>query len=325
MPWPPRCAGPRRVRPAARAPTRARCSRSSRRVRSRRSGCGGRTPRRSRARRLADQRRADHRAARRLRGRRAGRADGAHPAAGARRRRGPAGPLARDGRPLHRQPRRRARPADHLGLRRHRPHRRGQPDRDAAAELPGRARWRRSPGCCSSASASSRPGPRAGGCATRPGTTCTSTPTSRSRWRFSHQFATGADFMNNLPARVAVGRAVRGRRRRRSSGTAFVTPVRQAVRHRLRVAAVRPRAPGVVSVVVGGRHLDELRAEAGQFFRWRFLTRDLWWASNPYSLSAAPRARPAADHGQGPRRAQRARCAGCGPAPGSSPRARTAR
>ena len=33
------------------------------------------------------------------------------------------------GRPLHRQPRRRARPADHLGLRGHRAHRRGQPDR----------------------------------------------------------------------------------------------------------------------------------------------------------------------------------------------------
>ena len=28
----------------------------------------------------------------------------------------------------------------------------------------------------------SRPGPRAAGCATRPGTTCTSTPTWRSRW-----------------------------------------------------------------------------------------------------------------------------------------------
>ena len=69
----------------------------------------------------------------------------------------------------------------------------------------------------------------------------------------------------------------------------FVTPVRQAVRHRLRVLAVTPEAPGVVSLVIGGRHLDELRAESGQFFRWRFLTRDLWWTSAPYSLSAPPR------------------------------------
>lgn len=69
----------------------------------------------------------------------------------------------------------------------------------------------------------------------------------------------------------------------------FITPVRQAVRHRLRVESAVPEGPGVVSVVITGRHLDELRAESGQFFRWRFLTRDLWWTSSPYSLSAAPR------------------------------------
>jgi ferredoxin-NADP reductase len=65
-----------------------------------------------------------------------------------------------------------------------------------------------------------------------------------------------------------------------------LTPVRQALRHRLRVVDVVTEAPGVVSVLVGGSHLDELGAESGQFFRWRFLTRDLWWATNPYSLSA---------------------------------------
>ena len=41
------------------------------------------------------------------------------------------------------------------------------------------------------------------------------------------------------------------------------------------------------SLLVGD--CTELRAEAGQFFKWRFLTRELWWAANPYSLSAAPR------------------------------------
>lgn len=102
---------------------------------------------------------------------------------------------------------------------------------------------------------------------------------------FSHQFATGAEFMTNLGARVAwsalyvlVGAAILWYR--------FVTPVRQAFRHRLRVESVHAEAAGVVSVVVTGRHLAELRAEAGQFFRWRFLTRDLWWVSSPYSLSA---------------------------------------
>jgi ferredoxin-NADP reductase len=44
-----------------------------------------------------------------------------------------------------------------------------------------------------------------------------------------------------------------------------------------------------VSVFITGRDFDRLRAEPGQFFRWRFLTRELWWQSHPYSLSAMPR------------------------------------
>jgi ferredoxin-NADP reductase len=56
----------------------------------------------------------------------------------------------------------------------------------------------------------------------------------------------------------------------------------------MRVAAVRREGPDVVSVYVTGRRLDELATAPGQFFRWRFLTRHLWWAANPYSLSAPP-------------------------------------
>jgi ferredoxin-NADP reductase len=68
----------------------------------------------------------------------------------------------------------------------------------------------------------------------------------------------------------------------------FITPARQAMRHRLRVLSVKREGPGVVSIVITGQRLDELRAEPGQFFRWRFLTRDRWWTSSPYSLSAPP-------------------------------------
>jgi predicted ferric reductase len=104
---------------------------------------------------------------------------------------------------------------------------------------------------------------------------------------FSHQFSTGADFMTHPRARVAwagmyVAVAVA------MVWYRFVTPVRQAVRHGLRVDAVYREAPGVISIVVRGQHLDELRAEPGQFFRWRFLTKGMWWVSAPYSLSAAP-------------------------------------
>ncbi|HEY0934416.1 MAG TPA: ferredoxin reductase family protein [Trebonia sp.] len=104
---------------------------------------------------------------------------------------------------------------------------------------------------------------------------------------FSHQFADGAEFMTSLAARIvwgfmyaAVAAAIIWYR--------FVTPARQAFRHQFRVVSVRREAPGVVSVVISGRQLDELHAESGQFFRWRFLARGLWWTSSPYSLSAPP-------------------------------------
>jgi predicted ferric reductase len=65
-------------------------------------------------------------------------------------------------------------------------------------------------------------------------------------------------------------------------------PVVRNVRHGLRVVAVVPEAPRVLSVWVTGRHLDRLRAEAGQFFTWRFLGRQGWTRANPYSLSVVP-------------------------------------
>lgn len=103
---------------------------------------------------------------------------------------------------------------------------------------------------------------------------------------FSHQFSTGAEFMRNPAARwawsllyAAVGAAILWYR--------VLTPLVQARRHHLRVDHVVRESHDTVSVVVRGRRLHELRAEPGQFFRWRFLTKGLWWASSPYSLSAA--------------------------------------
>src|SRR3954447_13124500 len=67
-----------------------------------------------------------------------------------------------------------------------------------------------------------------------------------------------------------------------------LAPLRQAGRHRLRVSEVRAEGAGVVSILIEGQHLEELHAEAGQFFRWRFLTPDHWLNAHPFSLSAAP-------------------------------------
>lgn len=65
-------------------------------------------------------------------------------------------------------------------------------------------------------------------------------------------------------------------------------PVRDAVRHGLRVDRIVAEGPGLTSIYVTGRRLTDLHAVSGQFFMWRFLTRDGWWQAHPYSLSAAP-------------------------------------
>jgi predicted ferric reductase len=66
----------------------------------------------------------------------------------------------------------------------------------------------------------------------------------------------------------------------------LLDPLLRAARHRMRVERVVQEGPGVVSLHIRGRHLDELGAEAGQFFRWRFLTAGTWRQANPFSLSA---------------------------------------
>ncbi|WP_210411238.1 ferric reductase-like transmembrane domain-containing protein [Pseudarthrobacter sp. NIBRBAC000502771] len=67
-----------------------------------------------------------------------------------------------------------------------------------------------------------------------------------------------------------------------------IAPLTQMWRHRLRVDHVVHEGAGVASVILRGRHLEELQAESGQFFRWRFLTGNLLLSSHPFSLSAPP-------------------------------------
>jgi predicted ferric reductase len=103
---------------------------------------------------------------------------------------------------------------------------------------------------------------------------------------FAHQFSTGTDF-RYFGARVlwstlyiiTVVILVRYR---------WIEPILFNRRHGFRVTAVHRESPDTVSVYITGRHLDQLDAKPGQFFRWRFATRDLWWAASPYSLSAPP-------------------------------------
>jgi ferredoxin-NADP reductase len=104
---------------------------------------------------------------------------------------------------------------------------------------------------------------------------------------FLHQVAAGQDFVGHpinrllwwaLYVFIAI-EVVRGR---------LLLPLRTWFRHRILVDRVVVESPGVVSVWVRGRRLDELGAEAGQFLLWRFLAPGHLWSAHPYSLSAAP-------------------------------------
>jgi predicted ferric reductase len=65
-------------------------------------------------------------------------------------------------------------------------------------------------------------------------------------------------------------------------------PVWISTRHQLRVAKVVKEASGVHSIYVTGRDLDLLAVRSGQYFLWRFMTRDGWWRAHPFSISSAP-------------------------------------
>src|SRR5438270_1387253 len=122
---------------------------------------------------------------------------------------------------------------------------------------------------------------------------------------FSHQIANGQSFVGHPLARVfwaflwaATAGVVLVFR--------FLTPVWRSLYHGLRVVGVQEEAPGVVSVICRGRHLERLNVEGGQFFHWRFLAHGHWWLAHPYSVSALPRAgrirltvKDLGDHSQG--------------------------
>jgi predicted ferric reductase len=103
---------------------------------------------------------------------------------------------------------------------------------------------------------------------------------------YGHQVATGADlsgrfasvFWPGLSALV-ISALVWGR---------LVEPIWLNARHRFEVAEVVAEGTNTFSIYIDGKKLDKLPAQAGQFMRWRFLTRNGWWQSHPFSLSAAP-------------------------------------
>jgi ferredoxin-NADP reductase len=104
---------------------------------------------------------------------------------------------------------------------------------------------------------------------------------------FAHQIVTGVSFIGHPLVRalwIAIWISTAGL----VLWCRVALPAWRSVRYGLRVVEIRGEAPGMVSVICLGRGLDRLAVSGGQFFLWRFLTRELWWQAHPYSLSAMP-------------------------------------
>lgn len=106
---------------------------------------------------------------------------------------------------------------------------------------------------------------------------------------FWHQISLGAQFTRNMWAADAwvllhagVAAAIVCNR--------VVIPLLTNRHHRFRVARVEEVGADAVNVYITGRRVAGLGAEAGQYFRWRFMSRSLWYQAHPFSLSAAPHA-----------------------------------
>ena len=104
---------------------------------------------------------------------------------------------------------------------------------------------------------------------------------------FAHQVTLGNALIKNKSAAnawlaitlIAVGSIVVFR---------WILPMARGLKYQLRVHAVVRESADVVSIWLKGRKLHRLKVRGGQFFAWRFMTRELWWHAHPYSLSAAP-------------------------------------
>jgi predicted ferric reductase len=104
---------------------------------------------------------------------------------------------------------------------------------------------------------------------------------------FLHQLFVGADFIHD-PVAVAYWVALYAVTIALIVVFRLGHPFILSLRHQLRVIDVVDESPGVVSIYMAGRSLDRLAVRSGQYFVWRFMTRDGWWRGHPFSISSAP-------------------------------------
>lgn len=68
----------------------------------------------------------------------------------------------------------------------------------------------------------------------------------------------------------------------------FFLPIARSLKHKLAVDHVVIESANVSTIYISGKNLDQIHAYGGNFFEWRFLTKQLWSEAHPYSLSAVP-------------------------------------
>jgi predicted ferric reductase len=105
-----------------------------------------------------------------------------------------------------------------------------------------------------------------------------------------HQLVTGADFAHD-PIAWAYWVALYVIAAATILVFRFLQPLALSLRHQFRVANVEREGPGVVSIYLSGRDLDQFAIRAGQFVIVRFLVWGSWWRGHPFSISAAPNGR----------------------------------
>jgi len=68
----------------------------------------------------------------------------------------------------------------------------------------------------------------------------------------------------------------------------FVRHVLLYMRHRFVVSRLIEEAPGIYSIYITGRDIQRYNYQAGQYAHWRFLSKDLFLESHPFSFSSSP-------------------------------------
>jgi predicted ferric reductase len=104
---------------------------------------------------------------------------------------------------------------------------------------------------------------------------------------FPHQLVVGTDFERD-PVAIGFWVALYVVAALLVFAFRVVIPTRMALRHRLHIRSITEEVPGVISVYITGRDLNDLPMRPGQFFKFRFVARGMWWRVHPFSLSAAP-------------------------------------